>query len=121
LLNPLVTIRNKRTKTPLESFRIFCLTTNYTAHAREMGTNPEDHPYMFLKPPTAVLPVAPGKTGSVAIPSFGKELHHEIEMVLAILGEGKLAFGVGLDLTLRDIQKELKGPFRPRLRVCPPG
>jgi len=115
MLNPAVTVRNGKSKTSLASFRIFCLTTNYTAHAREMGTNPEDRPCMFLKPPTALLPVAPGESGSVVIPSYGKELHHEVEMVVAVLDGGKLAFGVGLDLTLRDIQKELKAKSRPWL------
>jgi fumarylpyruvate hydrolase len=112
MLNPAITVRGQGA---LQSFRIFCLTTNYAAHAKEMGTNPEDRPYMFLKPPTALLPVPPGGTGTVAIPAFGKELHHEVEMVLAVLGDGGLAFGVGLDLTLRDVQKELKAKGRPWL------
>ena len=115
MLNPTLTIRNSGSRTRLDSFRVFCLTTNYKAHAKEMGNNPDDHPCMFLKPPTALLPLAPEETGSVVIPSYGKELHHEVEMVLAVLGGGKLAFGVGLDLTLRDIQKELKAKSRPWL------
>lgn len=115
MLNPAVTIRNGEARTPLESYRVFCLTTNYAAHAKEMGTNPEDRPYMFLKPPTALLPVPPGDVGTVTVPAFGKELHHEVEMVLAVLGNGRLAFGVGLDLTLRDVQKELKAKSRPWL------
>ncbi len=115
MVNPAVIVRQRGVKTPLESFRVFCLTTNYTAHAREMGTNPDDHPCLFLKPPTALWPVAPGEVGSVAVPTFGKEMHHEVEMVLAVLEEGRLAFGVGLDLTLRDVQKELKAKGRPWL------
>ena len=115
MLNPAVTVRSGGARTPLESFRIFCLTTNYRGHAKEMGTNPEDRPCMFLKPPTALLPVAPGGSGVVAIPAHGKELHHEVEMVVAVLDGGKLAFGVGLDLTLRDVQKELKAKGRPWL------
>jgi 5-carboxymethyl-2-hydroxymuconate isomerase len=100
--------------------KIMCLGSNYPAHAREMQSEVPQIPVVFLKPPTALL-----TTGSaVVIPPFSRELHHEVELVV-LLGTGgrgiarKDAFahvagyGVGLDMTLRDVQAAAKAKGLP--------
>jgi len=101
--------------------RIFCVGRNYAAHAREMGGDPtREAPFFFTKPADALVP-----TGStIAYPSMTSDLHHEIELVVALGGGGRevsraeapaLVFGyaVGLDLTRRDLQNEAKKAGRP--------
>ena len=104
--------------------RIYCVGRNYEEHAKEMGFTGREPPFFFLKPADAVVPVNAGETGTMAYPSLTKNLHHEIELVAAI-GEGgknikaadalKHVFGyaVGLDMTRRDIQGEMKKQGRP--------
>lgn len=97
-------------------YRIFCIGKNYGEHIRELGgkQNP-DEPVVFMKPVCNI--VAPGET--LYPPPFGNELHHEVEVVLSIGKEGKNIpeskaishisdITLGLDLTLRDVQKKLK-------------
>ena len=96
--------------------RIFCIGKNYSKHIKELGgTQAPTEPVVFMK--TACNIVAPGET--LHRPSYGNELHHEVEVVLLIGKEGKnilkgdalsyiSAITLGLDLTLRDIQKKLK-------------
>ncbi len=81
--------------------RIYCVGRNYAAHRAEMGGDDREPPFFFSKPPDAVVP--PG--GSVPYPSATENLHHEVELVVA-LGEGGKIFGyaVGVDLTRRDLQ-----------------
>src|SRR3990170_7388043 len=101
--------------------RIYCVGRNYAAHAREMGKDPErEPPFFFAKPADAV--VANGT--ALTYPSRTADLHHEIELVVA-LGKGganidparalEYVFGyaVGLDLTRRDLQAEAKDKGRP--------
>ena len=91
--------------------RIYCVGRNYAAHAREMGMDPErDPPFFFSKPADAV--VLPG--ADVPYPSATSDLHHEIELVVAI-GEGGAIFGfaVGVDLTRRDLQNAFKAKGQP--------
>jgi fumarylpyruvate hydrolase len=91
--------------------RIYCVGRNYAAHAREMGHDPaRTPPVFFMKPADAI--VLSGAT--VAYPSRTENLQHEIELVVAI-GEpaGKalehvFGYGVGIDLTRRDLQLEAK-------------
>jgi len=106
---------------PFPVRRIFCVGRNYAAHTREMGHDPErELPFFFTKPADALL-----LTGSVMpYPPKTEDLHHEIELVVAI-GKGgadipeKLAldhvygYAVGLDMTRRDIQGEAKKLGRP--------
>jgi fumarylpyruvate hydrolase len=91
--------------------RILCVGRNYAAHRREMGGDDRDPPFFFAKPADAVVP--PG--GAVPFPSVTTNLHHEIELVVALGAGGTevpvadalgLIFGyaVGVDLTRRDIQ-----------------
>lgn len=90
--------------------RLFCVGRNYAAHAREMGASDREPPFFFMKPASAVL--AGG--GTLPYPPQTSDLHHEIELVVA-LGEGGSVFGygVGLDLTRRDLQGEAKKAGKP--------
>jgi len=90
--------------------RILCVGRNYAAHAREMGADGRDPPFFFTKPADAVVP--PG--ADVPYPTATSDLHHEIELVVAI-GEGGSIFGfaVGVDLTRRDLQTDMKKQGRP--------
>jgi fumarylpyruvate hydrolase len=101
--------------------RIYCVGRNYAEHAREMGHDPErEPPFFFMKPPDAI--VLSGAT--IPYPQMTKDLHHEIEMVVAI-GKGGadiaedqaldhvFGYGVGLDMTRRDLQGEAKKMGRP--------
>ena len=106
--------------------RIYCVGRNYADHAREMGHDPtREPPFFFSKPPDAVVS-ARSDDGSVAVryPLLTTNLHHEVEMVVALQGGGEnlaadaalpLVFGyaVGLDLTRRDIQGKAKEKGHP--------
>jgi fumarylpyruvate hydrolase len=90
--------------------RIFCVGRNYAEHAREMGHDPDrEPPFFFTKPADAVVP-----SGTWPFPARTTDLHHEVELVVA-LGDGATILGsaVGLDLTRRDLQAEAKKAGRP--------
>jgi fumarylpyruvate hydrolase len=91
--------------------RILCVGQNYAAHAREMGSDPERQaPFFFSKPADAL--VVDG--GDPAYPSATASLHHEVELVVAIGADGRIAgWAVGCDLTRRDLQAEAKAKGRP--------
>ncbi|MES2940391.1 MAG: fumarylacetoacetate hydrolase family protein [Pseudomonadota bacterium] len=104
--------------------RIYCVGRNYVEHAQEMGFTGREPPFFFLKPADAVVPVAQGDTGSAAYPSLTRNLHHEIELVVAIGTAGRnilaadaakhiFGYAVGLDMTRRDLQGEMKKQGRP--------
>ena len=91
--------------------RILCVGQNYAAHAREMGADPfKPAPFFFSKPADAL--VVDG--ADPAYPTATENLHHEVELVVAI-GEGGAIAGwaVGVDLTRRDLQAEAKAKGRP--------
>ncbi len=101
--------------------RIFCVGRNYAAHAREMGSDPtREAPFFFCKPADAVV-----DSGSdIPYPPLTQNLHHEIELVVAIGTGGAdidraraldhvYGYGVGIDLTRRDLQNEAKAQGRP--------
>jgi fumarylpyruvate hydrolase len=91
--------------------RIFCVGRNYPEHAREMGaTDLRAPPFFFSKPADAVM----ANGSAVPFPSRTSDLHHEIELVVA-LGAGREIFGyaVGNDLTRRDVQSEMKKTGKP--------
>lgn len=101
--------------------RVFCVGRNYGAHAREMGSDPNrEPPFFFTKPADAVVPAS----GAVPYPPATQDLHHEVELVVA-LGAGGAdidpadamslvwGYGVGLDLTRRDLQAIAKDAGRP--------
>ena len=100
--------------------RILCVGRNYAAHRREMGGDDRDPPFFFAKPADAIVP--PGR--DPAYPPKTANLHHEIELVVAIGGAGadvavsdalKLVYGyaVGVDLTRRDLQNAAKDKGHP--------
>ena len=104
--------------------RIYCVGRNYAEHAQEMGFTGREPPFFFLKPADAVLPVADGEIGEMAYPPLTANLHHEIELVVAIgIGGRDIAaadaikhiwgYAVGLDMTRRDLQNEMKKQGRP--------
>jgi len=90
--------------------RIYCVGRNYAAHRAEMGGDDRDPPFFFSKPADAVVP--PGQ--NVPYPSATQNLHHEIELVVAI-DEGGSIFGyaAGVDLTRRDLQAKAKDKGQP--------
>jgi fumarylpyruvate hydrolase len=104
--------------------RIYCVGRNYVEHAKEMGFTGREPPFFFLKPADAVVVVEAGQTATMPYPTLTKDLHHEIELV-ACIGKGgrnikaadakKHIFGyaVGLDMTRRDLQGEMKKQGRP--------
>jgi fumarylpyruvate hydrolase len=116
---PSVAVAGSTARFPVR--RVFCVGRNYAAHAREMGQDPDrEAPFFFMKPADAVVSAA----GIVAYPPATRDLHHEVEMVVAlkagganIAPENALAlvwgYGVGLDLTRRDLQADAKELRRP--------
>src|SRR5256885_14116153 len=64
--------------------RIYCVGRNYVEHAKEMGFTGREPPFFFLKPADAIVPVPEGTTGRMRYPSLTKDLHHEVELVVAI-------------------------------------
>jgi fumarylpyruvate hydrolase len=116
---PSVAVAGSAARFPIR--RVFCVGRNYAAHAREMGQDPErEAPFFFMKPADAVVDAE----GIIAYPPATNDLHHEVEMVVAlkagganIAPEDALAlvwgYGVGLDLTRRDLQAVAKEMSRP--------
>ena len=101
--------------------RVFCVGRNYSEQAREMGHVPaRERPFFFTKPAYAVVPAE----GTVPYPPLTSDLHHEIELVVAIGKDGVdiapedalshvWGYAVGLDLTRRDLQAQAKKMGRP--------
>ena len=93
--------------------RIYCVGRNYAEHAQEMGFTGREPPFFFMKPADALVPVLAGETGTMAYPSLTRDLHHEVELVVAIGVGGIFGHAVGLDMTRRDLQGEMKKQGRP--------
>ena len=104
--------------------RIYCVGRNYEDHAKEMGFTGREPPFFFMKPNDAVLVVPFGQTGEMPYPSQTSNLHHEIELVVAIGQGGRnisaadahqhiYGYAVGLDMTRRDLQNDMKKQGRP--------
>jgi fumarylpyruvate hydrolase len=100
--------------------RIYCIGRNYAAHAREMGADERDPPFFFLKPADAIVP----NGATVPYPPATKDFHYEGELVAAIgrggadipveqANEHVFGYGVGIDLTRRDLQMEARKMGRP--------
>ena len=101
--------------------RVFCVGRNYAAHAREMGSDPDrEPPFFFMKPADALVL----NDADMPYPAQTKDLHHEMEMVVAIGSCGKdipvgdalnhvYGYACGLDMTRRDIQNQAKKEGRP--------
>lgn len=104
--------------------RIYCVGRNYAEHAKEMGFTGREPPFFFMKPADAVVPA--GADGAVTIPyaTLTSNLHHEVELVVAIGTGGAsipaaraheyiFGYAVGLDMTRRDLQNDMKKQGRP--------
>jgi len=106
---PTVAVAGSRSRFPVR--RIFCVGRNYPEHAREMGASDvRAPPFFFTKPADAVIESG----AAVPFPPRTSDLHHEIELVVA-LGAGARIFGyaVGNDLTRRDVQLKMKQEGKP--------
>ncbi|RDX38280.1 FAA hydrolase family protein [Kangiella sp. HD9-110m-PIT-SAG07] len=100
--------------------RVYCVGRNYSAHAKEMGHDERELPFFFTKPADSLV-ISPK---ALAYPPMTQELHHEVELVIAINEEVTEAnehqaadsiygYALGIDLTKRDIQAEAKKKGRP--------
>jgi fumarylpyruvate hydrolase len=116
---PTIAISGSEQRFPVH--RIYCVGRNYADHVREMGNDPrKDLPFFFSKPADAVI----GSTRELPFPSRTAELHHEVELVVALHKRGRdvgvaeagsmiFGYAVGIDLTRRDLQAEAKKSGRP--------
>ena len=101
--------------------RIWCVGRNYIEHIREMGQDERAPPFFFAKPADAIVPDG----GTVPYPSLTKDMHHEVELVVALKSGGRnipvakandciWGYAVGIDLTRRDLQiasRDVKRPW----------
>ena len=121
---PGVTVPVVGTSDQFPVHRIYCVGRNYAEHAQEMGHSGREPPFFFMKPADAVLVAPPGSVTPLPYPSLTKNLHHEIELVVAIGTGGKnipveqaeghvFGYAVGLDMTRRDLQNDMKAQGRP--------
>ncbi|KAA0237639.1 MAG: FAA hydrolase family protein, partial [Chlorobiota bacterium] len=110
----------KNSKEEFTIGKIVCVGRNYAEHAKELGNEIPGKPVLFLKPASALI----YSGEEIVHPDYGNELHHEVELVL-LMGEtikkannaqaekAIIGYGVGLDMTLRDVQNELKKKGNP--------
>ena len=101
--------------------RIWCVGRNYLEHIKEMGQDEREPPFFFAKPADALVP----DNGTSPYPSLTKDMHHEVELVVALKSGGRnipvdkaldcvWGYGVGIDLTRRDLQiasRDIKRPW----------
>lgn len=101
---------------------VYCIGRNYAEHARELNNPIPDKPVVFMKPVSSLLQ----DQGTIIIPSYTRDVHHEAELVVAIGKSGKnipkeealqyiAGYAIGIDVTARDIQSELKTKAQPWL------
>lgn len=111
---PHVTLQATQTKA-VQVRNIFCIGRNYAAHIAELGNRPEEDPVVFLKPTSALH----GPGTPIVLPPHSEEVHYEAELVILIGKAGKhiaedkaidyiAGYGLGLDLTARDLQTKAK-------------
>lgn len=95
--------------------KLICVGRNYAKHAAEMKSEVPEAPVLFLKPATALV----GQGGKIILPAMSQDVHHELELVVAIGRGGKNisagdalnhvdGYALGLDMTARDLQSEAK-------------
>lgn len=95
--------------------KILCIGRNFVDHIKELGNLPPDEPLIFIKPASSIV----GDGEKIVIPPYSRDCHFEAELALLIGRTGKdipearamehvAGYGVGIDLTLRDVQSELK-------------
>jgi 5-carboxymethyl-2-hydroxymuconate isomerase len=116
-------MKKVKTKNSSQEFtvgKIVCVGRNYAEHAKELGNEVPEKPVVFLKPASALIHMGE----KIIHPTFSKDMHHEVELVLLIGKTVKdvaaneaenaiIGYGVGLDMTLRDVQNELKKKGHP--------
>ena len=117
-LQPQISIAESNQLFPVR--RVYCIGRNYAEHAVEMGHDPKTSPpFFFQKNPNNV-----NETGSFIYPSHSNDVHHEIEMIVALRSGGSnidlsqadthiFGYSIGLDMTRRDLQSEMKRLGRP--------
>jgi len=111
LTQPTLLIHDSQLRFPVR--RIFCIAKNYAEHAREMGVDPDrEAPFFFTKSPDDL--VSGAWVQEIPYPPATKNLHHEVELVVALGENAKIAgYAVGIDFTRRDLQAEAKKRGRP--------
>lgn len=111
---PHIALQGTQTKA-VQVRNIFCIGRNYSAHIAELGNRPEEDPVVFIKPTSALH----GPGSPIVLPAHSSEVHYEAELVLLIGKAGKnipeanaldhiAGYGLGLDLTARDLQTKAK-------------
>ena len=117
-LQPHISIAGSNQLFPVR--RVYCIGRNYAEHAVEMGHDPKTSPpFFFQKNPNNV-----NETGNFIYPSHSNDVHHEIEMIVALRSGGSnidvsqadthiFGYSIGLDMTRRDLQAEMKRLGRP--------
>ncbi|MFA5664970.1 fumarylacetoacetate hydrolase family protein [Castellaniella sp.] len=104
--------------------RIYCVGRNYADHAREMGASGRELPFFFAKPADAAFSVPEATRGALPYPPGTQDLHHEVELVVALAAGGRdlsieqaaaavWGYAIGLDMTRRDLQAAAKKAGRP--------
>lgn len=104
--------------------RVYCVGRNYADHAKEMGASGREPPFFFFKPADALFNVSADTTLDWPYPSLTNDLHHEVELVVAIGRGGKdiqadqalqhiWGYAIGLDMTRRDLQAAMKKEAKP--------
>lgn len=91
--------------------KIICLGKNYAEHTLEMQEKAPERPVLFIKPPSVLI--EPKENALVFLPWERGLIHYECEIVFKLYKKNIIALGLGLDLTLRDVQKELKAQGHP--------
>lgn len=114
------TLKIKNRADEINIGKIVCVGRNYAEHAKELGNEVPEKPVVFLKPASAII----FSSDEIMYPPFSEEMHHEVELVLLIRSKIKnitieeaenaiAGYGVGLDMTLRDVQSKLKEKAHP--------
>ena len=114
------TLKIKNRADEINIGKIVCVGRNYAEHAKELGNEVPKKPVVFLKPASSVI----YSGDEIKYPPFSEEMHHEVELVLLIRSKIKNVtiedadnaiggYGVGLDMTLRDVQSKLKSKGHP--------
>lgn len=118
LTQPWIGISGSAERFPVR--RVWCVGRNYLSHVRELGNDEREPPLFFSKQPDMLVPGG----GTIRYPSLTKNYHYEVELVVALKSGGEnvavadadaLIFGhaVGLDMTRRDLQKQMQEKGRP--------
>ncbi len=114
------TIKIRNQKEEITVSKMVCVGRNYADHAKELGNEVPDKPVVFIKPSSSII-----YTGAKVIhPKFSTNLHHEVELLLLIgktikdaderqSEEAIIGYGLGLDMTLRDLQNEARAKGDP--------